>query len=266
MKRICQEGKETLNSGWVYVGSVRLNNSLAEQNIYCEELESAAITNIGADFVTIAWVESPASPNPDEIQYNIRYRETFPPDLPWTEFTIYNGNNFTVSNLVLDTQYEFEIRVDPPVGAQCEWINLGNVRTGIENPDPNLPTNNNDGNSEITLPPFNCGDDFIPPNLGNTSPLASAQVGDIFMIGGFSILLKEISGGGGVFSGEGVVPLPFDSKVMKVEFQNISVNTDYEVFNGEVLGISDNPANYPSFDPNTITVGGEICQELPTEP
>jgi len=119
----------------------------------------------------------------------------------------------------------------------------------------------------IELPAYDCGDDFTAEEPEQSS-LATAVSGDVFLIGGFPILLQTVEGGNGTFTGTGIIPLPFGRKVVSVEFTNIHVNENRKVTSGEVIAKGDDPENYPNFNPDTdvLNIGGEICIPPPETP
>ena len=91
-------------------------------------------------------------------------------------------------------------------------------------------------------------------DLGNQTPIESLSVGDTIMAGDFPILLLEVSGANGNFSGKGSVEIPYVSKLARfaVEFENIGVNTDKQLISGEIKGVRsgnlDNIANLDAID------------------
>ena len=98
-----------------------------------------------------------------------------------------------------------------------------------------------------------CGE--IPEiNISNQTPIESLKVGDTITAGDFPILLLEVSGGNGNFSGKGSVEIPYISKLVRfaVEFENIGVNTDKQLISGEIKGVRsgnlDNIANLDAID------------------
>ena len=121
---------------------------------------------------------------------------------------------------------------------------------------------------EIELPEYECGETYTYPPNTNTVGLSAAVSGEVFLIGGFPILLKTVSGGNGTFSGSGLIPLPFGNKVVKVNFSNVKVNTDREIYEGDVVAESDHPGNYPDFNiqPPPLEEGADICLALPPAP
>ncbi len=118
----------------------------------------------------------------------------------------------------------------------------------------------------IELPDYKCGDPFTYEELDIT-PLADVpKEGDIWFIGGFPILLGTVSETS-PYSGTGIIPLPFQNKVVSVTFDALTVNNKYQVVTGEVETVKGNLADYPNFDVprDTLTIGGEICVDLPDE-
>jgi hypothetical protein len=271
LQRVCQEGNERLNSGWADVGYVTIkgDDEKGGGDKDCDKLTDIAIKNIGATYATISW-EGPSESSIDDqvydINYVIRYRTTNPQGV-WTEITVFNGNSFVVEDLEENTEYEFEIKlVIPELEVACEWQPAGVITTTNDDTDPPTPPNDDGGQPDIKLPEFFCGDDFTVPDVSNAVRLAQAAPGDVFYVGGFPMLLDTVSGGDGNFSGSGQVPLPFSDETVAVSFNNIKVNSDSQVWQGTVEGISDDPANYPNFDATPIVLGSQdICQPPPAQ-
>ncbi|MEM9274301.1 MAG: hypothetical protein AAGA80_15260, partial [Cyanobacteria bacterium P01_F01_bin.143] len=140
---------------------------------------------------------------------------------------------------------------------QCgELIALPLVEEEIPEDDDDLP---------IELPAFNCNETYTPDPLDVTTSLGSAAIGDVFYINGFPILLEWVEGGNGIFSGRGIIPLPFNNSMVRVDFVQAKVNADRVIHDGEVVGLAGNPADYPDFNitPPTLNIGGDICLEAP---
>ncbi|MBR9855971.1 MAG: hypothetical protein GYB37_15615, partial [Algicola sp.] len=102
---------------------------------------------------------------------------------------------------------------------------------------------------------YNCG---IPPDveIANQDPLLSLGVNEVFTAGDFPIVVREISGSNGYYSGWGYITLPFLEKYkevidaaniatggevnvgkfsrIRVEFDNTKINTDYQLVEGMV--------------------------------
>ncbi|MBK7937982.1 MAG: hypothetical protein IPJ82_13215 [Lewinellaceae bacterium] len=117
------------------------------------------------------------------------------------------------------------------------------------------------------MPQLKCGQAANIPVPAPAHLLVSASEGEIFFINGFPILLDEVSGGQGTFSGRGVVGLPFDqAKYLEVEFNNVQVDSQRTIINGTVNGISQNLGNFPNITLDTVTFGDDrFCREIPEE-
>ena len=91
-------------------------------------------------------------------------------------------------------------------------------------------------------------------DLSNKTPIESLKVGDTIMAGDFPIVLLEVTGSGGTFSGKGSVEIPWISRLLRfaVEFEGIGVNTDKRLISGQIEGVRngtlDNIANLDAID------------------
>lgn len=117
-------------------------------------------------------------------------------------------------------------------------------------------------NPPIELVGYECGDAYTPTPAPGTTPLSTASTTDLFYINDFPILLTTVGGNNGLFSGKGIIPLPFNKQTVKVTFTDVSVNSDYQIWQGEVTAIAGNLTDVGVI-PDTITFGGEMCVEPP---
>ena len=76
-------------------------------------------------------------------------------------------------------------------------------------------------------------------DLSNKTPIESLKVGDTIMAGDFPIVLLEVTGSEGTFSGKGSVEIPWISRLLRfaVEFEGIGVNTDKRLISGQIEGV-----------------------------
>ncbi|WP_161964274.1 HNH endonuclease [Chitinophaga flava] len=86
---------------------------------------------------------------------------------------------------------------------------------------------------------FTCGDPALLQTPQNSTPLPTAMAGSIFRIGHFDVMLTEVTGADGVFSGRGKVITPGFGTGMLLQFNRISVNTDLVVTRGEMQAVTD---------------------------
>lgn len=121
----------------------------------------------------------------------------------------------------------------------------------------------------VTIPPIvppiqepnkpKCGDPFQAVNISNTNPLSSLTSLDWIHINGMPVLMDSVVGSNGNFSGIGQLFNPFSEKPIKVNFQNLKVNSDRVVYGGEMKGVkATSPINFNSPNSN-LSMGGEIC-------
>lgn len=115
------------------------------------------------------------------------------------------------------------------------------------------------------LPTARCNDPYTLPNITNLTPLQTCIPGRILTVAGIPFKVTQVSIANGSFTGEGQITIPFAQKPLKVTFSNIQVNTDYEVFSGEVKGVRFPTAPNYSIPAGTINFGGDICVVDPPE-
>ncbi|MEM9918471.1 MAG: hypothetical protein AAF990_10270 [Bacteroidota bacterium] len=86
---------------------------------------------------------------------------------------------------------------------------------------------------------FYCG--IEPPvDLSNVNPLPLLKVDDVITAGDFLVVISEVSGENGTFSGAGYIEVPYLNQIrLNVTFKDIYVNNDYIFVDGliEVTGI-----------------------------
>ncbi|MEM9547190.1 MAG: hypothetical protein AAGA77_14510 [Bacteroidota bacterium] len=122
---------------------------------------------------------------------------------------------------------------------------------------------------ELPLPEYDCGEAYSLPLIENLNEIPNLFSGDIIFVAGLAVKITEAEKQPtGYFTGQGYVSVPFGKRKIKVEFlDGILVNTDYEVFDGEIRGVVADPSYYPDFvaDPGALIFGEEICVP-PTPP
>lgn len=138
-------------------------------------------------------------------------------DYEWYE--VNSRNPFaTIHNLETGTTYEYR------VGGQCHFGG------GFSYSDPQEFTTATKG--ETTY--YNCG--LIPEvTIDNRDPLQNLGVNETFTAGDFPVTVKEVRGANGRYSGWGFIVVPYlgDTKI-RVVFNDIQINTDYQLVQGEV--------------------------------
>ncbi|PKV50783.1 TANFOR domain-containing protein [Aquimarina sp. MAR_2010_214] len=155
----------------------------------------------------------------DHLRYNVQYRKKDTENAIWFEGGTINEYT-TIYNLEPGTTYEFR------VGGQCLDNGPFTYSQIYEFTTTLTP------NEKAT---YNCG---IKPEIviTNQDPLEVLVVNEVFTAGDFPVTVKEVKGDNGSFSGWGYIVVPYlqDTK-LKVSFDNISINTDYQLLDGIVV-------------------------------
>ena len=261
VRRVCEANIQHY-SKWKKLGlKSTLSNTgqgRADEEEICAQLTGAESTLSENNDVIITWDGPEASAY--GYRYELRYRFLGPGSASnWVTDEITSGTSYAISGLSSNQVHEFEIRLvwkngdSPSYPIYCDWIEIGSVAISDalveeEEEDP-----------VISLPEFECGEEYVPVTVDETSTLTTADTGDIFYITGFPILLTQVSGGNGTFSGAGIIPLPFGETTLSVSFSGVSVNANSQIYSGNVNGIPDDPDNYPALVTEVISLGGAIC-------
>lgn len=189
--------------------------------------------------VTINWQMG------EHVRYRVQYRKKGHGEGDW--FGLWSqGNEATIRNLEAGTVYEFR------VGGDCGPLSVSpNGGEGLAfSPIHEFTTP-----TEDEMAYYNCG---IPPEIEikNQEPLQQLQSYEVFTAGDFPVVVRQASGSNGYFSGWGYITLPFLEQFkevidaaniatggevnigkfsrIRVEFDNIKINTDYQLVEGMV--------------------------------
>ena len=222
-------GEPTLIEGHTYAWQVRASmggafgsTSLFRNDGYSEIYTFKYVANcdppqmpvaqvLNSENVKILWQPS------NHLRYKIQYRKQGMGAQDWFSVLSYN-NEAQIHNLEAETTYEYR------VGGEC-IANAGFSYSGIytfTTPD------------EASGGYYNCG--ILPDiNITNQNLLPQLGVNEVFTAGDFPVTVQQISGNNGTFSGEGTIGVPFLSIGLKVKFQNIKINTDYQLIDGKVI-------------------------------
>ncbi len=185
-----------------------------------------------AESVQVNWQSSA------HVRYKIQYRKKGFGDDDWFEVHSYT-NEGKIRNLEPATVYEFR------VGGECTQLS-GFAYSNIQE----FTTPSND---EAAY--YNCG--LTPQiNITNKDPLPKLGINETFTAGDFPVITREVNGSNGTFSGWGYITLPFLENLkemidaaniatggevnigkytrIKVVFNNVQVNSSYELVDGVV--------------------------------
>ena len=190
---------------------------------------------LSARSVRISWLGDNS-----HTKYHIQYKKANVPGAEW--FEVYTMNTqTTLSDLEAGVTYEFR------VGGSCEPAVLGNTASftysGINS--FSMPAVGTTSSS------FTCG---INPGvaIANQTPITNLIVSETFTAGDFPVKILELTDANpnsnpniyihsGQYSGKGYIIVPYlaDTKIAVI-FNNITVNTNYQLING-IVETSYNP-------------------------
>ncbi len=172
---------------------------------------------VTSDKATIEWV-----PDPLHMEYETRFRLKGDDDGLWHTRESYLGE--TVIDKILSplTSYEYQVR------ARCfngEWSDYSPV--------------NWFSTTGITGSAIECGKSDIMAEITNLVPKPMLYAGEVITYGDWQLVLTEVTGGNGIFSGKCTVAVPlFNYARVNMFFDNIRVNELNQVTSGVVLSES----------------------------
>ncbi|MFC2505285.1 MAG: hypothetical protein ACFNVP_03950, partial [Capnocytophaga ochracea] len=156
-------------------------------------------------------------------KYHIQYRKKNVEGAQW--FETFTRNTQTLIADLEAGEYEFR------VGASCEGERYGITPSYVYS---DIQTFKIEKTPNTTEQGYNCG--IVPKiTITNQKPLNSLVTNEVFTAGDFAVTLLEVSGSNGVFSGKGFIKVPYlnDTK-LAVEFENVKINSDYQLTDGVV--------------------------------
>ncbi len=114
------------------------------------------------------------------------------------------------------------------------------------------------------LPQLDCGKDYEAPTSNSSTLLNDAQEGQVFHLNNFPLVLTLVSPGSagpGYFTGEGLMPMPFQKNYVEVTFENLKVNEDLIVLKGTVGLVTNSSAihDIKSIELPTYIIGENFC-------
>ena len=177
-------------------------------------------------------------------KYHIQYRKKNVEGAQWFE-TFTRNTQTLIANLEAG-EYEFR------VGASCEGERYGITPSYVYS---DIQTFKIEKTPNTTEQGYNCG--IVPKiTITNQKPLNSLITNEVFTAGDFAVTLLEVSGSNGVFSGKGFIKVPYlnDTK-LAVEFENVKINSDYQLTDGVVKTTYDADWKNVQFIENLIGQG-----------
>jgi TANFOR domain-containing protein len=150
----------------------------------------------------------------NHTDYRIRYRQTG--TLNWYENSV-SLTSSEITSLKPNTTYEYQ------VAASCGFYD------GQYSPVARVTT------AQAPETSYSCGVPLETFNLDPANLTGSLKPGDIINAGDFDVKLIKVSGSNGVFTGDGVIEVPYFNKAkVKVSFSNITVNKELRLVNGHL--------------------------------
>jgi Fibronectin type III domain len=171
-------------------------------------------TGIKAEAISSSRIGLQWQPLINHTAYSVRYRPQGSASSPWYENSLL-FNTTELTSLKPNTRYEYQL------AATCGAYNSAytTIATITTKAAPTID--------------YSCGLPIVPYNLDPTELIPSLKVGDIIEAGDFNVTLTKVSGSNGVFSGEGVIEVPYFNKAkVKTSFTNITVNKEMRMVTG----------------------------------
>lgn len=170
--------------------------------------------------------------------YTVSYREANDPNAEWFEEDTF-FKDFTINSLKPGTEYEYQI-MSECTSFMSEFTELHKAKT-----------------AEKKQSEFACGNQVPTFDLNNKELIEKLSPGDYIYAGDFDIKIDSVTGANGIFSGGGKAQLPFLNFVkVRTVFENIKVNTDYRIIDGNV---------YTYWDPNSRMMSDNTTSEEESE-
>lgn len=236
-------------------------NSIFKNDGYSEIYSFKYTASCAAPTFLLSEAQSPTSVKlswqgvPEHTRYQIQYKKQDVHNAQWFSSNSLNTQSL-ITNLEPGVTYQFR------VGSSCDPATDGIqsfTYSGISTFTTPTQTNG--------VQAYNCG--IIPKiNIQNQKPLTNLIVSETFTAGDFPVTVLELKGENSPYSGRGYIIVPYlaDTKIA-VEFNSITVNTDYQLISG-VVETSYNPDWKNVTDVEDFTgegQGGQIEEEVPFE-
>jgi hypothetical protein len=204
------------NDGYSEIYSFKYTASCAAPTFLLSESQSSKS-------VKITWEGIP-----EHTRYQLQYKKQDVRNAQWFSTNSLNTQSL-ITNLEPGVTYQFR------VGSSCDPATEGVqsfTYSGIST--FTTPT------QTTGVPAYNCG--IVPEiNIQNQKPLTNLIQSETFKAGDFPVTILELQGENSPYSGRGYIVVPYlgDTKIA-VEFNNIVINTDYQLISG-VVETSYNP-------------------------
>ncbi|PBI84690.1 Fibronectin type III domain protein [Flavobacterium sp. ACN2] len=236
-------------------------NAIFKNDGYSEIYSFKYTASCAAPTFLLSEAQSPTSVKitwqgiPDHTKYQLQYNKQDVRNAQWFSTNSLNTQSL-ITNLEPGVTYQFR------VGSSCDP-----ATEGIQSFTYSAISTFTTPTQANGVPAYNCG--IIPNiNIQNQKPLTNLIQTETFTAGDFPVTVLELKGENSPYSGRGYIIVPYlaDTKIA-VEFNNITINTDYQLING-IVETSYNPdwknvANVEDFTGEGAS--GKIKEEVPFE-
>lgn len=157
-----------------------------------------------------------------------------------------------VNTVLFEGQYTITILMKDGSTHICDPVTLNLISDPV--------TDEENVNSFEDLPVLDCTTELLIKDTSNPEPHTDLEDGDIIYIQAFPIQLTDVDpeAQSGRYSGFGILPIPFGSKNVLVEFNNVFVNIKNVITDGTVSVVRTEPT--PALiNPGPLSIGGDIC-------
>ncbi len=156
--------------------------------------------------------------------YHLEFRKLNTPN--WFPVNTSNSNA-RITSLEPLTQYEAQVHGIFPNGNDGPWSNIVTFTTPAQ-------------------AVLNCGEASPPPAQQNFSPLTQANVGMIWQVGQFEMIvtqLNNLANPGGLYSGLGKIIMPL-GVTLNVQYNNIQIGQDQIMYAGQVKAVTEGVSSW----------------------
>ncbi len=209
------------------------------KNEKCPKLAGVHAEPKGISKINVYWEEDPATYS----EYTIMYRQKDRPNSRWFHIRT-NSAWATVWDLKPNTTYEYK------VAGKCKY------QYGEYSPVQYVTTGSTEDPNSI----YNCG--IVPEAkaITNREGHPNLVTGDRILAGDFMVVLTDItSQSNGVISGSGFVRIPYlEGARFGVVYENILINTDEELAEGEIVTLYD--PEFGKYATMTVDVNTDVVE------
>ena len=218
------------NNGYSNVATFKYSSPCQAVALFMGDLDSTK--------ATVSWLNFDSDP----LNLQLSYRKES--DANWTvmKMPAIIGDNITIPNLKSATTYEVRaLRTCVAATSFSSAVTAtSNVTKFSTNDSKGLvvavkqeKSSNTTGASAIKA---SCGAKPVIAKLDESNLLTTLVQNDVIKAGDFTVTISNATGGGGTFSGDGIIEMWLGGRVFKtdVTFRSIKINKNKEVIDGAV--------------------------------